>query len=383
MPDAGGAVAVDSRRANTEEERAKSHSEETRAAASSVPSQSAGISRITHRLSAAIFGEDGSILAGRSNSNSSGPKSSSATTRKPAKAQTSVGKLSEPLGSAPKTRSKPKLDNDDKMLRPASHLSPRSRKKAAVICTFLEAAKAGRHERCAQMINSGACSRDVIDVESGRSAIHFAAKHGRVATLEVLLDMQLDDELQDKQGCTALHLAAAADQSQVIELLVDIGSDVDVRAGSVRKEWSPLMFAAANGSVGAIGVLLHTDGDLLESRDSDGRTAADIARLHGQHAAADALVLAKEARSIRTRKERANAAAQRKAMLHRRNSKHTLRLSANFDASEARRISRISRASFGRESGESASTALGRLSTSLSRMSGAIAAGLIASTFTV
>lgn len=129
------------------------------------------------------------------------------------------------------------------------------------------------------------------------------------------------------------------------------------------------MFAAASGQIAIIGALLLADSDLLDSRDSDSRTAFEIAQQHSQQEAADALLMASDARSVRSRKQRSAEAAQKRAMLQRRNSKVSLRGSANFDLESARRASL--------RGGEARTSALYKLSRGFRHVSAA--AGAIAS----
>lgn len=194
---------------------------------------------------------------------------------------------------------------------------------------LLKAAAHGNHEVCRTLVDSDASLINFVD-EDGMTAMHHAAKAGYVETVEALLELQFDDEARDRKGRTVLHVSAAEGQSEVIELLVDIGCDVDVRAEQSVKEWTPLMFAAAAGHTDAMGIFLHANVDTLDSKDSDGHTALEIAQRRNQMDSVDALEGAIEARRMRGKKERLAAANRRWGLLQRANTKRELRRSSRF-----------------------------------------------------
>lgn len=268
----------------------------------------------------------------------------------PAPAPTKVNRLMEPKGSRPKQRIKAPEDERDStpdIETAASQeeviLTPFEVLQRNAVRDFLEASARGDDEACRQMADAGAPIH--LANEKGWTAIHVAARYGHVALVETLLDLQLDDEAKDLMGRTALHVAAEFGQLEVLELLIDIGTDVNIRAGSKLKRWSPLMFAAASNNVEIIGALLHTDGDLVDTEDADGNTALAIAMAHKCSDAAHALEAAAEARRVRTKKQEKKAAQQRRLSLDRASSKRLLRQNSSFSVANARSPSPEKRAS--------------------------------------
>jgi uncharacterized protein len=62
----------------------------------------------------------------------------------------------------------------------------------------------------------------------GRSDLHYAARDGNLAEVELLLAQGADVNLQDKQGWAPLHFAAQASSVDVARYLVKHGATVDL-----------------------------------------------------------------------------------------------------------------------------------------------------------
>jgi len=90
-------------------------------------------------------------------------------------------------------------------------------------------------------------------------AVTTAAISGHLDVLSALLDVGLDVNARDQDGCTALIAAAAMDDDAPIRFLISRGADVNAEApGSV----TALVEAAAADSVKIIQVLLDAGADL-------------------------------------------------------------------------------------------------------------------------
>ena len=204
-----------------------------------------------------------------------------------------------------------------------------------VLHEFMLAARSGDHEACekiAERLTRAGLSIDSTDV-MGRTALHHAASNGHVCALETLLDLQLDDEACDAQGQTPLHLCCAGGHVEALELLVDMGADIDARAGPSLKRWNSIMFAAANGHVDCIAILTHANADLLDTLDTFGHSALQIAWNCNRTAAAEALEVAVEARRLRNKKQKATERNIKDAYLRRLSTKRLLRQSSRFSLS--------------------------------------------------
>jgi len=114
-----------------------------------------------------------------------------------------------------------------------------------------QAAQAGDADTLRHLLADGApldsCNK------RGATALHFATQGNHTEAMLVLLDAGVDIDAQDHRGLTAAALAAAAGHTDALCMLVDDGADVELAAGAADLNWSPIMFAAANGHADAIG----------------------------------------------------------------------------------------------------------------------------------
>jgi ankyrin repeat protein len=62
----------------------------------------------------------------------------------------------------------------------------------------------------------------------GKSAIHLAAVHNRLDSLQYLIEIKADLNAQDGTGQTALHIAAAGDHFHLLRALIQAGADVTI-----------------------------------------------------------------------------------------------------------------------------------------------------------
>lgn len=210
-----------------------------------------------------------------------------------------------------------------------AHLSQEERLAKKKVLAFIKAAAQGLTDQCLEIADSG-CSVNGTD-DQGWTAIHAASAGGHLETIEALLDLDdIDDEILDKQGRAAMHVACQHGRTDVLEFFVDMGMDVDMKAGNKSKGRTPLMFAAANGHVGIIGTLLHADNDLIDTKDSEGCTALDIATKTKQMDAAAALEGAAEARRVATKKQQEESMARKKRTLQRTNTRMLLKTESRF-----------------------------------------------------
>jgi len=93
---------------------------------------------------------------------------------------------------------------------------------------------------------------------AGDTALHRAARTGRLDAATVLLDHGAKLEVFNHIGQTPLHCAARAGNPQAVQLLLDKGAKVD--AGP--PDWgTPLIDAAMRGDVETVRLLLEHDAD--------------------------------------------------------------------------------------------------------------------------
>lgn len=103
----------------------------------------------------------------------------------------------------------------------------------------------------------------------GTTALHWAAYHDDVATVQLLLAAGADAKAANRYGEVPIFLACVNGSDAVITALLDAGADANTTA---RGGESPLMTAARTGRPGAVRVLLAS-GAKVDATDRKGQTA--------------------------------------------------------------------------------------------------------------
>jgi ankyrin repeat protein len=134
----------------------------------------------------------------------------------------------------------------------------------------------------------------------GQTILMTAARTGSAAAVKALLARGVDVNARESSlGETALMWAAAENHAEVVRALVDRGADVNARTRKLafpkdrfglegvltilpRGDWTPLMYAARQGSLAAAEVLAESRADLNAS-DPDGTTAMVVAIINGHY----------------------------------------------------------------------------------------------------
>lgn len=84
-------------------------------------------------------------------------------------------------------------------------------------------------------------------MHAGRTALHYAAMHGRVGAVRELVGSGASLEVADgRGGFTALHLAADAGQCEAVAALLELGARLEAVSS---KGWTPLVLATMKVSV--------------------------------------------------------------------------------------------------------------------------------------
>ena len=113
----------------------------------------------------------------------------------------------------------------------------------------------------------------------GHSALLMAilSKGSQLEVIDYLIGLGVDPSYGDKRGCNGLHYAARAKKIHVIERMLAYGNNVN---GADLNGWSPLHWAIASreASTDIVRLLLQSGCD-RNKRDTQGRTALDLARL--------------------------------------------------------------------------------------------------------
>ncbi|CAE7486376.1 Kidins220, partial [Symbiodinium necroappetens] len=126
----------------------------------------------------------------------------------------------------------------------------------ATPASLIKAAERGDLGRLRRQLKQGA---DITWADAdGLTALHWAARSGKDAVVELLLSTGADAEGRDKKGRTSLHWAATMGQAAVAEKLLE-ATDPEAEAADA---WLPLHFAAQGGHVEVIQALLRRGADV-------------------------------------------------------------------------------------------------------------------------
>lgn len=138
---------------------------------------------------------------------------------------------------------------------------------------------------------SSGVSLNVVNCE-GQTPLMLATAGGHPATVAILLQRGADIHARDRQGVTALHMAARGGHASIMLLLLRHDAAcldaVDAKGFTAHHH-----AAAGNGRPLCVQILLLA-GLQTNFRDSDGRTAADVALVHGRHVSRHLLLNASE-----------------------------------------------------------------------------------------
>ena len=107
-----------------------------------------------------------------------------------------------------------------------------------------------------------------------RSALHFAAFHGKVHVAGILLQHGADIKAKDELGFTALHSAASGGYQEMAALLVNKGLPIDIPDDDNN---SPLYIAIINGNILCASMLIKL-GANLDHSNQEGKTPRDAAK---------------------------------------------------------------------------------------------------------
>jgi ankyrin repeat protein len=155
--------------------------------------------------------------------------------------------------------------------------------EGSILC---EAAAEGNEAGVREQLARGA-GPAVIDFRGhcGWTPLIVASANGRERCVELLLEAGAQLEAMGGGGWTALFCASFLNYPAVVSILLAAGARVDSASDF---SWTPLMNAAYHGNSEVVRLLLDA-GANRELRNTDGRTALDIATL-GNKAVAVAIL---------------------------------------------------------------------------------------------
>jgi len=110
---------------------------------------------------------------------------------------------------------------------------------------------------------------DIIDGQSGRTALDFAASFNNLAMAQLLLDHGAHVDWRDTMGDSALHYAAERSNLDFMRFLIARGGTVDF---ANKQGITPIMVAAEHAQPAAVRLLLKSGAD-PKKQDFTGRDA--------------------------------------------------------------------------------------------------------------
>jgi ankyrin repeat protein len=167
------------------------------------------------------------------------------------------------------------------------------------------AAENGNPQMIAALIAAGADAKAMQP--GGQTLLMSAARTGNAEAVKIFLDRGVDPNARESSNQeTALMWAAAENHPEAIKALIARGADVNARSAELtyktdrfglegvitilpRGNWTPLMYAAREGSPAAARALAEGGAD-LNLTEPDGMSALVIAIINGHYDTAAALV---------------------------------------------------------------------------------------------
>jgi ankyrin repeat protein len=119
---------------------------------------------------------------------------------------------------------------------------------------------------------------------AGQTGLIIALREESLKAAEVLVSWpKIDVNLLNLKGESALMMAALKDQKELAEKLIKMGADVN------KTGWTPLHYAASNGHVALISLLLENSA-YIDAESPNGTTPLMMAAMYGTGAAVKLLL---------------------------------------------------------------------------------------------
>ena len=112
--------------------------------------------------------------------------------------------------------------------------------------------------------------------DHGYTALHYAAQHGHLAIMALLLEQGRADANAAACGCTPLHRAAYGGKLAACRMLLDNGARLDLPDATTGDRRTPVLKAAWQGHAGVVALLLERGADGAGRDPSTGLTPTQL-----------------------------------------------------------------------------------------------------------
>ncbi len=148
--------------------------------------------------------------------------------------------------------------------------------QAIDMALYFDAALNGNFEVVQSAVKAG------VDIEArnenGYSSLMLASYNGHQHIIKLLLENGANVDAVENLNRTALMFASTGPFTPAVELLIKAGANVN--ATDSHENWTPVMFAAGEGQLEVIKLLVANGADIAKV-DVDGESALDFAKTNG------------------------------------------------------------------------------------------------------
>jgi len=138
---------------------------------------------------------------------------------------------------------------------------------------FHDAAYNGNFEKVREALEAG-MPADIED-KNGQNALMLAAFNGHTEIIKILVEEGVPINNKDKTGRTALIYASTGPYYKTVQFLINNNAEVNIF--DTEEHFTALMFAASEGQLEVVKILLASGADLF-LEDIDGDNAETFAR---------------------------------------------------------------------------------------------------------
>ena len=136
---------------------------------------------------------------------------------------------------------------------------PRYGSPLLVLCSY------GNNEMVERLLEAGADPNVVCTEYFNFTPLHFACAQNKEDIVQLLLNAKANTNVLNSKGFTPLSIAVSEGNVKIVEALLAAGADVELENDVIRG-WRPIFFAAINGHLPILNLLLKHGASLKEDK---------------------------------------------------------------------------------------------------------------------